>query len=91
MKLQEQTFVINKDGELFTIYDDSLAELVDNGGEVITKRASHVEPTPDEWGWIADLAPVGGPIFGPFNTRQEALDAELEWLNQNLPKLEMPE
>ena len=35
--------------------------------------------------WLVDLRPVGGPVmFGPFIDRQHAIDAEIEWLNQNL-------
>jgi hypothetical protein len=42
-------------------------------------RASYVEP--DQQGrWLADLAPVGGPILGPFLRRSQALAAEQVWL-----------
>ena len=47
-------------------------------------RASHVEPT-DSGQWTADLAPVGGPLLGPFPLRSQALDAETNWLNRNWP------
>ncbi len=30
--------------------------------------------------WWADLKPSGGGVLGPFDTRQQALDAETEWL-----------
>jgi hypothetical protein len=37
--------------------------------------------------WWADMSPVRGPVLGPFEERQEALDAEVEWLYKNhLPK-----
>ncbi len=50
-------------------------------GTVHRERASNVEPDPaDQSKWIADLSPVGGPNFGPFDLRQQALDAEVEWL-----------
>lgn len=90
MKLQEQTFVIGSDGEILTVYDDSLAELVEHGGKIVTRRASHVEPEFDSGFWSADLSPVGGPKFSGFRTRQEALNAELEWLEINLPNIRMP-
>jgi hypothetical protein len=36
---------------------------------------------PDASGqWLADLAPVSGPILGPFAQRSEALAAESDWL-----------
>jgi hypothetical protein len=45
-------------------------------------RASHVEP--DEHGhWLADLAPVHGPLLGPFCCRSEAIAAETRWLEEN--------
>jgi hypothetical protein len=30
--------------------------------------------------WYADLLPVRGPVIGPYDSKQEALDAEVEWL-----------
>ena len=51
-------------------------------GRIDIKRASHVEPTSDGQ-WTADLAPVGGPILGPFAVRSEALAAEHQWLSSN--------
>jgi hypothetical protein len=39
---------------------------------------------PDTVGrWLADMAPVDGPVLGPFDRRSEALAAEREWLEQN--------
>lgn len=51
-------------------------------GTLSIRRGSHVEPTPDG-GWSADLAPVNGPVLGPFATRSVALAAEQEWLNRH--------
>jgi len=45
-------------------------------------RASHVEPDA-EGKWFADMAPVGGPLLGPFERRSEALEAEVAWLEAN--------
>lgn len=59
------------------LYDDALAPLL-NEGRAEIRRASHVGPVGTEW-W-ADLGPVGGPMLGPFKLRQQALDAEKEWL-----------
>lgn len=50
-------------------------------GTPAISRASQVEP--DEQGrWLADLAPVGGPVLGPFDRRSEALLAERRWLEE---------
>jgi len=67
-------------GTLRYIYDDSLISLKKLGITEI-RRASHVEPTNDAW--IADLSPVGGPVLGPFQLREEALQAEVTWLYQH--------
>lgn len=48
-------------------------------GMLSIRRGSHVEPT-GSGQWTADLAPVGGPVLGPFDQRSEALVAEVEWL-----------
>lgn len=34
--------------------------------------------------WWADLLPSGGPVLGPFDTRQAALDAEVAWLREHM-------
>lgn len=74
---------IQNDGTVQFIYSDKLHQLFEGQGDVSIRRASHVEPT-DEGKWSADLAPVGGPILGPFTTRQEALDQEVKWLEHNI-------
>jgi hypothetical protein len=52
-------------------------------GAVQISRASHVEP--DESGaWWADLSPSQGPVLGPFPHRSLALQAEHDWLVQNV-------
>ena len=51
-------------------------------GRLSIRRGSHVEPTPDGQ-WTADLAPVQGPLLGPFPTRTAALDAEVTWLQEH--------
>ena len=43
-----------------------------------------LQPNPDRNGrWLADLSPVGGPILGPYDLRSEALEAEVEWLEEH--------
>lgn len=39
-------------------------------------------PLPED-AWWADMTLSGGPVLGPFSTRQEALEAEIEWLKQH--------
>lgn len=76
---------IRPDGKLQCLYDEkvNLAAI----GDVDIRRASHVEPAPlDKGKWIADLAPVGGPFLGPFDTRSEALSAEASWLDAQLTR-----
>ena len=51
-------------------------------GRLSIRRGSHVEPTPDGQ-WTANLAPVNGPLLGPFPTRTAALDAEVRWLQEH--------
>ena len=78
--------IIGNDGIARFIYDDAVMGVMNEISEkVCVKRASHVEP--DENGlWFADMAPVGGEKFIGFKTRQEALDFEVDWLNQhNIP------
>lgn len=50
-------------------------------GSPAISRASQVEPD-DEGRWRADLAPVGGPVLGPFDRRSDALRAERRWLEE---------
>jgi len=68
---------IEIDGSITTIYNEAFD--LNTLGRVQIERASHVEPT-DDAQWTADLAPVGGPVLGPFKHRSEALEAEVNWL-----------
>jgi hypothetical protein len=74
---------VRPDGTAQCVYNEdiNLSAL----GELDIKRASHVEPIADQPGkWGADLAPVNGPFLGPFDTRAEALAAEIAWLDNEL-------
>lgn len=74
---------IEPGGTVKAIYDDALAPVFKAlGGPTMTRRVSHVEPC--DGGWSADMGPVSGPVLGPFPLRQQALDAEREWLKENL-------
>jgi hypothetical protein len=78
---QELSIAVKPDGSLHFIYDDRLADLLDEG-DAVTTRASYVEPAVG--GWTADLAPVSGPVLGPFKLRETALAAEYAWLQEHL-------
>ncbi len=72
--------VIQPDGSMKCVYDESID--LHTLGQVAISRGSHVEP--DSHGqWLADLAPVSGPVLGPFVHRSDALDAEVAWLENN--------
>lgn len=89
----------NSAGELVLAWQDEIADeaLLGLGGTVIA-TASYVEPAPMRiekegndsagwgwtWGWTADLAPLGGPVLGPFARKDDALEAERNWLDANL-------
>ena len=72
--------VVEPTGHVRAVYDEAfdLATI----GALSIRRASHVEPD-TEGRWHADLAPVSGPVLGPFAVRREALEAERAWLNQH--------
>lgn len=76
--------VIGPGGNVRAIYFDDLTEIMSAvGGTPAVRRASHVEPT-DDGRWTADMGPSGGPVLGPFARRQQALDAEVQWINDNV-------
>ena len=69
--------IVDPGGRVRCVYAEDI-ELAALGRPEIA-RASHVEPGPDGR-WRADLAPVGGPVVGPFDRRSAALEAEHAWL-----------
>jgi hypothetical protein len=79
------TLHIDNEGRTTFIHRDDLQRAMAPAGRVRIKRASHVDPD-DDGRWWADLAPMGGPKFGPFTTRAAALNAELAWLEERLQK-----
>jgi hypothetical protein len=74
--------VVDPRGVVRAVY----AEAIDLSclGTVTIRRASHVEPDAASR-WWANLAPVGGPMLGPFVRRIEALAAEVTWLESHWP------
>ena len=79
----EFKIAIGPDGQLTAIYSDSLADLCEAGSAVVV-RVSHVEPDPNGPGWIADLGPINGPMLGPYRLREDALKAEMRFLDKAL-------
>lgn len=90
---------INMAGDLVFEWADEVADVESrDGGATAIARASCVEPSPMRiesegndsagwgwtWGWTADLSPVGGPVLGPFALKNDALEAERNWLDANL-------
>jgi hypothetical protein len=77
--------LIDKQGRIVFIHDDDLALALAELGIPITTRASHVEPSMAHPGkWIADMSPTVGDdlVLGPFDTRREALTAEVKFLRR---------
>lgn len=83
-----QTLMV-KGNTVTGIYSDKMAPALREMGKVKVRRASHVEPTEDGTGWTADMTPVGGGILGPFALREDALAAEVAWLNEHMPDVEV--
>ena len=88
MQPHEHTIIISG-GKARMIYSDDIRPVMAKMGAVTITRASHVEPgtlygyPADRW--VADMRPSGGPILvGPtgtgYETRDEALAAERDWL-----------
>ena len=83
---------IKPDGTIQFIHDDRLRGLLHLGAASI-RRASAVEPGDPANGqnllmWYSDLAVSQGPVLGPFETRQTALDAEVDWINTHILTVE---
>ena len=66
-------------GNARAIYDDALIGILESVGNLVVRRASHVEPL-DGGGWGVSMAPCGGGLLGPYRTRCEALAEEIKWL-----------
>lgn len=75
------TIVIDTDGIIKSIYQDGFMDLYKQGKTTIT-RMSNVEPCPEHEGWCAAM--YDGMHLGPFELRQGALDAEINYLEDKL-------
>ena len=72
--------LIEPTGNCRCVYSEAID--IQQIGAADIQRGSHVEPTADGK-WTADLSPVNGPVLGPFQTRSQALAAEVAWLLAN--------
>lgn len=95
--LRKGTVIMFGEKGMTCLNRDFLPALLDDpemaGAKMTMSRASHVEPDPEyqeKHGlnytpWYVDLSPVGGPakVTG-FKFRQEALDYEETWINNNV-------
>ncbi len=77
--MSEIQIVIEPNGSIKFVYSDSMSELLQQG-EFSIKRASNVEPEYDGT-WSADLSPINRPKLKGFALRQNALDAEVLYIN----------
>ncbi len=69
--------IVRSGGAVRCVYGEELD--LHELGRLKIRRGSHVEPAGDGQ-WTADMAPVDGPILGPFQHRSQALAAERQWL-----------
>jgi hypothetical protein len=81
--------ILIKKGTLKALYKDGHSHqlLSKLGGKATIKRASHVEAplqSLDNIEFEVDLTPSGGPILKGYKSYQEAVEAEVEWLNKNI-------
>ncbi|HWY36776.1 MAG TPA: hypothetical protein VNX68_19175 [Nitrosopumilaceae archaeon] len=71
---------IDEKGIVTFIYDDELSDLCSEGSSEI-KRVSNVEPDP-MGGWSATM--LDGIKLGPYPLRNQALEAEVKYLEAKL-------
>ena len=72
--------VIEPTGRVRALYSEEIA--LDALGRAKIVRASVVEPDGDGR-WHADLRLLLGPVLGPFACRNEAVAAEVAWLEEH--------
>jgi len=80
--------ILIKDGKVTSLYKDGNShQLLEKlGGRENIRRASFVEAPEEELNGIeftVDLRPSGGPVITGFKSYSEAVEAEVEWLNEN--------
>lgn len=70
---------VESDGTILGLYDEKLD--LSAMGNLVIQRASQVEPQGDTW--TVDLALSDGPILPGFAKRSEAIQAEVQWLENH--------
>jgi hypothetical protein len=75
----EKVLIVRGD-EVTALYSDELREL---GGTLRVHRASDVEWDDAAQGWVATIR-TGPTRLGPYATREDALAAEVEFLQARL-------
>lgn len=86
-KQSDINIYVEADGSIVFIYDDEIANVLNDNDKIQIKRASFVEPCNDKSGnWLVDLSPITGKqiVLGPFKERREALFEEVKWLKEFL-------
>lgn len=74
--------MIDKEGTTKQIYNDDFVILALKVERI--KRASSVELLHERsQQWKADMFLSGGPVLGPYRRRDEAIKAEIDWLERN--------
>lgn len=76
----EFSIAVGVDGKASFIYNDELADFLKEGDATI-HRVSNVEPA-EGGGWTATM--LDGMVLGPFALRQEALEAEVAYLKEQM-------
>jgi hypothetical protein len=81
--------ILIKGGKLKALYKDGHSHqlLSKLGGQATIKRASHVEAplsSLEEIEFHVDLSPSGGPTLKGYKSYKEAVDAEVDWINENI-------
>jgi len=71
--------VIGPNGNIRTLYCEEID--LQKLGRMQISRGSYVEPN-ENGQWMVDLSPLSGPTLGPFSKRSEALQAEIEWIEE---------
>ena len=77
----ERVFVI-KDGVVTSLYTEEID--LRALGTLHVERASNVEWDDNAQGWVVTLANGSKPLYEVFRTRDEAIAAEVEYLQAHL-------